>query len=261
MQAEAGAAGPVEPEAPGQGFPEAEPEKPVVSEGQPLDEASLEGLSLDNVSLDDLSIDTPLAAQRPEPDSSLINLPPEAEPETTHYRQAPSGETRAASEAPEAPREALPPDTGEDEPLELHTRVEDEAIKGSGNGDPLGAASSPERTDYLEADTSYSGVEQGADPGEDVPQEEEKAPFEKLAGNAEIQSPYTMAKAGGKAQAESSTAVIVNYLEDKEESLASGQGEFGALDADDDLDLDLLEMGSPSSFKAKPMVHVPRQPR
>jgi hypothetical protein len=60
--------------------------------------------------------------------------------------------------------------------------------------------------------------------------------------------------------ADSSTAVIVNYLEDAEDSFFEVEGQAEALSEDEDLDIDLLDQGSVAGvLAAKPMVPVPRK--
>jgi hypothetical protein len=65
-----------------------------------------------------------------------------------------------------------------------------------------------------------------------------------------------------KSKPEASTAVIVNYLEDSEDSFVSAQGQAGELSDEDDLDIDLMDMHSqePIRFVAKPMIPAPKIP-
>jgi hypothetical protein len=67
-----------------------------------------------------------------------------------------------------------------------------------------------------------------------------------------------------RAQPDASTAVIVNYLDDSEESLLAshGSGQVGVLGEEEDMDIDLLELSSPGPeairLEAKPMIPVPK---
>jgi hypothetical protein len=117
----------------------------------------------------------------------------------------------------------------------------------------------PEESDYLEANNDYVGAAEDSvfDAADTM---EERPPFENMGGDAEIQSPYSNDHQGPP-RAESSTAVIVNYLDDREDSLIVDQGEYSELGAEEDLDLDLLELNNAPIFKARPMVPVPRQQR
>jgi hypothetical protein len=60
---------------------------------------------------------------------------------------------------------------------------------------------------------------------------------------------------------EASTAVIVNYLEDNEDSMLASQGQVGELAEEEDMDIDLMDMHyqEPVKFLAKPMVPVPKR--
>ncbi|MDR3204387.1 MAG: hypothetical protein LBV23_06550 [Deltaproteobacteria bacterium] len=62
--------------------------------------------------------------------------------------------------------------------------------------------------------------------------------------------------------AEASTAVIVNYLDDVGDSFVSAQGPAEQLTEEEDLDIDLLDMRSqePIRLAARPMVPVPKVP-
>ncbi|MDR2350239.1 MAG: hypothetical protein LBF41_06400, partial [Deltaproteobacteria bacterium] len=120
----------------------------------------------------------------------------------------------------------------------------------------------PEQSDYLEATTDYSGAdEESVVPAEAQELQREVPPFEKMKG-AEIDSPFFRGKPGTeKRNPETSTAVIVNYLDDKDDGLMAAQGDEGDLNADDDLDLDLLEYDNAQVLRARPMIPVPREPR
>jgi hypothetical protein len=61
---------------------------------------------------------------------------------------------------------------------------------------------------------------------------------------------------------EASTAVIVNYLEDTEDNMLASQGKVDELAADEDMDIDLLDMRSPEPVRlsARPMVPAPKWP-
>ncbi|MDR1395104.1 MAG: hypothetical protein LBK52_02900 [Deltaproteobacteria bacterium] len=59
---------------------------------------------------------------------------------------------------------------------------------------------------------------------------------------------------------DASTAVIVNYLEDTEDSFFEDQGQSTILPEEEDMDIDLLELGSGGVIlPAKPMIPVPRK--
>ncbi|MDR1084675.1 MAG: hypothetical protein LBP22_07385 [Deltaproteobacteria bacterium] len=59
---------------------------------------------------------------------------------------------------------------------------------------------------------------------------------------------------------DASTAVIVNYLEDTEDSFFEDQGQSTVLPEEEDMDIDLLDMDSkPGVLPAKPMTPVPRK--
>ncbi|MDR2386032.1 MAG: hypothetical protein LBE80_00420 [Deltaproteobacteria bacterium] len=59
---------------------------------------------------------------------------------------------------------------------------------------------------------------------------------------------------------EASTAVIVNYLEDTDDSMLASQGKVDELAEDEDMDIDLMDMHSqePIRLEAKPMIPVPK---
>jgi hypothetical protein len=61
---------------------------------------------------------------------------------------------------------------------------------------------------------------------------------------------------------EASTAVIVNYLEDNDDSMLTSQGAVGELADDEDMDIDLMDAHYQESarFVAKPMIPVPKRP-
>jgi hypothetical protein len=257
-----------------QGDPNFDSAKPLESkdivEGEPLDvlneetkdiQTSKEGaLGLDSqkftdvnigdISLDDLSLDSGSRAADFDPESSIAKLPPEAD---------------VYSDDDEKYDSTL---GDEEQPLELSEKVKpgeshitEPQLTNVPNADIKLAYPDAQESDYLEANSDYVGIgaESVSTHGEVLL--EEKAPFEKLEHKAEIDSPYKGTRQGGKVQAESSTAVIVNYLDDKEDSPIIAQGDYGALGAEEDLDLDLLELNNPPSFEAKPMIPVPRTPR
>jgi hypothetical protein len=59
---------------------------------------------------------------------------------------------------------------------------------------------------------------------------------------------------------DASTAVIVNYLEDTEDSFFEDQGQSTVLPEEEDMDIDLLDMNiKPGVLPAKPMTPVPRK--
>jgi hypothetical protein len=62
--------------------------------------------------------------------------------------------------------------------------------------------------------------------------------------------------------AEASTAVLVNYLDDVGDSFISAQGRPEQLTEEEDLDIDLVDMHSqePVRLEARPMVPVPKVP-
>jgi hypothetical protein len=72
---------------------------------------------------------------------------------------------------------------------------------------------------------------------------------------------FAEARPGRPARAsDSSTAVIVNYLEDAEDSFFEVEGQAEALSEEEDLDIDLLDQGNVVGvLAAKPMVPVPRK--
>jgi hypothetical protein len=59
---------------------------------------------------------------------------------------------------------------------------------------------------------------------------------------------------------EASTAVIVNYLEDTDDSMLASQGKVDELAEDEDMDIDLMDMHSqePLRIEARPMIPVPK---
>jgi hypothetical protein len=64
----------------------------------------------------------------------------------------------------------------------------------------------------------------------------------------------------GKLPPDASTAVIVNYLEDTEDSFFEDQGQATILPEEEDMDIDLLELGAGQAIlPAKPMTPVPRK--
>jgi hypothetical protein len=127
-------------------------------------------------------------------------------------------------------------------------------------GEAEGAA---ERSDFLESNEDYVGV--GAEDEETAENGQmgvvEIPPFEKAGGKANIQVPYAVPGGKGKFQPETSTAVIVNYPEDRDDSLIAAQGESMELNADEDLDLDLLELSNAPLFRARPLLPVPKESR
>jgi hypothetical protein len=76
----------------------------------------------------------------------------------------------------------------------------------------------------------------------------------------EARFPSEGASQSARKAPDSSTAVIVNYLEDAEDSFFEVEGQASALSEDEDLDIDLLDQGAVArAFAAKPMVPVPRK--
>jgi hypothetical protein len=221
--------------------PKEEPKNPEFTDTS-MSDISLEGLSLDNLSLDSDPLQSDFS-----PDSSIAKLPPEADVQID-----PGDELKLVSSGSGLMDEP---------PLELNDKVNPgESRVPDGAPDIKLARREPQESDYLEANSDYVGADAGSvvDPRSQV---EEKAPFERFDGKAGLESPYAGTRPAGKPRAESSTAVIVNYLDDKEETPMVEEGEYGALGAEEDLDLDLLELNNPPSFKAKPMIPVPRAPR
>jgi hypothetical protein len=181
-----------------------------------------------------------------------------------------------------AAREALPQEDDEEEvPLVDKVSPEDSLWKSSAQKADGGSFESafpeetaedeplvPEQSDFLESTADYVGADTGfvlsperEDGGTGLGEGggEEAPPFEKLRG-ASLKSPYGSGIKGGKFTPETSTAVIVNYLDDRDDSLIATDAEAGDLDAADDLDLDLLEYSNNQVLRAKPMIPVPKEP-
>jgi hypothetical protein len=77
--------------------------------------------------------------------------------------------------------------------------------------------------------------------------------------NAHRFSGATVERLGGTAP-DSSTAVIVNYLEDTEDSFFEIEGQSQNLSEEEDMDIDLLDQGAAVGIlAAKPMIPVPRK--
>ncbi|MDR1607031.1 MAG: hypothetical protein LBT38_01285 [Deltaproteobacteria bacterium] len=76
--------------------------------------------------------------------------------------------------------------------------------------------------------------------------------------NAERLS-LTSAPKPSKSSPDSSTAVIVNYLEDTEDSFFEVEAQSGVLSEDEDMDIDLLDQAGAGVLAAKPMIPVPRK--
>jgi hypothetical protein len=77
-----------------------------------------------------------------------------------------------------------------------------------------------------------------------------------------LETPYGAGAARERSLPETSTAVIVNYLDDRDDGLLlPGDTDGSELGADEDMDIDLLDIPSPAPFLAKPMTPVPKEPR
>ncbi|MDR2338673.1 MAG: hypothetical protein LBF40_00825 [Deltaproteobacteria bacterium] len=241
-----------------------EAQDPLVAAGSAIDPADIQ--------VDGLSLEEPLLGQSAEspassPDDSIVDGEPVledsrefSEPEgVLDYAGEGAGGVPFAGVTLVGPNSDFSPDSSIAKlPPEALPQIGEGTLLAQGLAAPVreGAAES----DYLEADSGYVGADEGSVvPVAKIP--EEKPPFEKMGGNAGIETPYARNRLSGRPMAESSTAVIVNYLDDKDEGLVVDQGQYGALGAEEDLDLDLLELDNPPSFKAKPMIPVPREPR
>jgi hypothetical protein len=70
----------------------------------------------------------------------------------------------------------------------------------------------------------------------------------------------TPAPKPAKSSPDSSTAVIVNYLEDAEDSFFEVEGQASVLTEEEDMDIDFLDQAAgPGVLSAKPMTPVPRK--
>jgi hypothetical protein len=135
-------------------------------------------------------------------------------------------------------------------------RIGHDASSGAEAGEAPAAAMS----DYLESNTDYVGADTGYVEGaHQIPQQ--APPFEMRPAGSTLETPYSAAASGGRSRPETSTAVIVNYLDDRDDGIFAEETESGELGAEDDLDIDLLDVPPPAPFLAKPMVPVPRDPR
>ncbi|MDR1036437.1 MAG: hypothetical protein LBT40_07650 [Deltaproteobacteria bacterium] len=128
-------------------------------------------------------------------------------------------------------------------------------LREEGDAPPQAAMS-----DFLESNSDYVGADTGYVEGM-APAPQETPPFERVRGVATLETPYSSGPGGGRSRPETSTAVIVNYLDDRDDGMFGADPEAGELGAEEDLDLDLLDVPPPAPFFAKPMIPVPREPR
>jgi hypothetical protein len=121
-------------------------------------------------------------------------------------------------------------------------------------------AAEASQSDFLESNSDYVGADTGYVEG--TPGSGDLAPpFENRPAGSTLETPYSSLPGGGRSQPETSTAVIVNYLDDRDDGMFAQEAEEGELGADDDLDIDLLDVPPPPPFFAKPMTPVPKDPR
>ncbi|MDR3153458.1 MAG: hypothetical protein LBW85_04110 [Deltaproteobacteria bacterium] len=129
--------------------------------------------------------------------------------------------------------------------------------------EPAPPASRSAESDFLESNTNYVGADTSSlvDPGTGGGGGEEAPPFERRPAGSTVETPYSSGPSGQKQLPETSTAVIVNYLDDKDDGMFAADMDAPELGAEDDMDIDLLEIPTPAPFLAKPMTPVPKAPR
>ncbi|MDR1041363.1 MAG: hypothetical protein LBR80_14630 [Deltaproteobacteria bacterium] len=185
-------------------------------------------------------------------------------PESDFAGDAPAVGTTSGPPVPEADRisvlqaasEAI---SGQESPEpEVSPWAEAPARRPAGQAPDAGQSGT--RSDYLESNTDYVGadaasIEGAAPPGGEAP------PFELRPAGSTLETPYAAADDGRRNQPETSTAVIVNYLDDRDDGMFAADPDAGELGAEDDLDIDLLEVPATAPFLAKPMIPVPKAPR
>jgi hypothetical protein len=172
------------------------------------------------------------------------------------------GELPFPEEAGVDPGESLwatvPPPAGDgDASAPAGARPDDPEGPG-GDAAPVAAAS-----DFLESNTSYVGADTSSlvDVGGPRGGGGETPPFERRPTGSTLETPYSAGPAAQKSLPETSTAVIVNYLDDRDDVMLASDIGGPELGDEEDMDIDMLEIPAPAPFLARPMTPVPREPR